>query len=682
MAIATRTILLVLFALSTSQQFALGADAAAAAAAEGRLKASVTYLAGDELEGRGVGTAGLDKAANYLAGQFSRLGLKTDLFQGTPFQEFDVTLSAEMGPTERNALAFVRGQANSVVLQLGKDFTPLAVGGSKAFAGPLVFAGYGITARDLKRGEDTFTYDDFAGLDVKGKVVIILRKEPQQGDEQSPFSGKQTTQHAYFARKLHNAADHGAAAVIVVNDGPELAARREESGKLLAAALESLVTDREKLAAQKSGEAEYTSLVEKIGKTATEVTELSQQVRSTDETLLPFAGAGESTTHRDLAVLFCSRVAIDQVLHSVGGKSLTALEAAIDANLEPQSFELPGWQAMGETSVLEKKATVKNVVAVLEGEGPLADETIVIGAHYDHLGRGGSGSLAPWTTDIHNGADDNASGTATLIEVAQRLASASARPRRRIVFIAFTGEEGGLWGSAHYCREPRFPLEKTIAMFNLDMVGRLADDKLAIYGTGTATEFDALVDRLAGEQNFKLTKHAGGYGPSDHHSFYAKKIPVLHFFTGTHTDYHRPSDDSEKLNITGMRRVADLLVDVIQATDSSAQRPTYVEIRRIETLAGPGDADRPSFGSMPAYPNPEKDGVLLEAVLDGTPADKAGIKGGDVLTKFGDNKVVVLEDFQNALQQHKPGDKVKVTVRRGTELIEAEVTLTRRRAMP
>jgi C-terminal processing protease CtpA/Prc len=214
------------------------------------------------------------------------------------------------------------------------------------------------------------------------------------------------------------------------------------------------------------------------------------------------------------------------------------------------------------------------------------------------------------------------------------------------------------------------------------MVGRLNDDKLAVYGTGTAKEFDPLVERLCREQGFKLSKHEGGFGPSDHSSFYAKKIPVLHLFTGTHSDYHRPSDDTDKLNIAGMRRVADLLVDIVRATDADDARPTYVEIRRVESLAGPAEGDRPSFGSMPAYPNPVKDGVLLEAVLEGTPADKAGIKGGDILVQFGDKKITILEDFEAALRQHKPGDKVKVTVRRGQELIEADVTLARRRAMP
>ena len=212
---------------------------------------------------------------------------------------------------------------------------------------------------------------------------------------------------------------------------------------------------------------------------------------------------------------------------------------------------------------------MKNVVGVLAGEGPLADETIVVGAHYDHVGFGGPGSLAPWTHEVHNGADDNASGTAALIEVAERLATSEKGPRRRVVFIAFTAEERGLIGSAYYCRNPRFALEKTVAMINMDMVGRLVDDKLIVYGTGTAAEFDHLMDTTAARLKFEITKHEGGFGPSDHASFYAQKIPVLHLFTGNHNDYHRPSDDVEKLNVPGMRRVVDFVADVLGSIDAA-----------------------------------------------------------------------------------------------------------------
>lgn len=659
-----------------------------AAESEGRLRESVTYLSSDELEGRGIGTQGLDKAADYLAGEFAKLGLKTDLFDGTPFQKFDINVTVEMGPAEQNTLALV-GSAQAAdaqpvwkELKLGEAFNPLAAGGTGSFDAPLVFAGYGITATNLKKDGQDFTYDDFAGIDVKGKVVIVLRKEPQQADAQSPFGGVRTTPHAYFQRKLTNAAEHGAAAVIFVNDALELETRKEDSRKLLSEVVGKLAELAAKFQAAPADA--QAAIAKEMAKAAEQAGELNARLGKSSDEPLPLHGAGDETTHGKLPVLFASRAAIDEVLKASLNKDLATLEKEIDATLTPQSAELKGWKAVGQTNLVQKTANVKNVVAVLEGEGALADETIVIGAHYDHLGSGGAGSLAPWTRDIHNGADDNASGTATLVEIAQRLVASGKKPSRRIVFIAFTGEERGLLGSDFYVRNPRFALENTIAMFNLDMVGRLKDESLAVYGTGTAKEFDPLVDSLAAKHGFKITKHPGGYGPSDHAKFYGKKIPVLHLFTGTHSDYHRPSDDSPKLNIEGMRRVTDLLVEVIDATLASPERPTYVEIKKIESIAsGDGDpSDRPYFGSMPAYPNPEKDGVLLEMVRDDSPAAKAGLKGGDVLLQIGDSKTVTLEEFQGALTNYKPGDKVKVKARRGKEIVESETTLTRRPTMP
>jgi hypothetical protein len=651
-----------------------------AAESESRLRDSVTYLASDELEGRGVGTEGLNKAAEFLAAQFARLGLKTDLFDGTPFQKFEVTVTSEMGPNDQNQLALVgpakEGQPQKTELKLGENFTPLALGGSGTLDAPIVFAGYGITAKDLKRDGKDFAYDDYAGLDVKGKVVIIIRKEPQQKDVKSVFSGDKPSQYAIFSRKLANANEHGAAAVILVNDGLEMETRRDEATKSLAEALDKLAGLQGKFKAAKPEE--QAAIAAEISKAAEEAAELGKRVAGSTDTLLSFTEAGGETTHPKLPVLFATRAVIDELLKASLNKDLATLEKEIDGDLVPRSAELTGWKATGQAKVIQKKAQVKNVIAVLEGEGPQADETIVIGAHYDHLGLGGSGSLAPWTAAVHNGADDNASGTATLLEVAHRLATGP-KPKRRIVFMAFTGEERGLLGSAHYVRNPRFSLENTIAMYNLDMVGRLNDDKLMVYGTGTAKEFEPLVDSLCQKGGFKLTKHPGGFGPSDHSSFYARKIPVLHLFTGTHSDYHRPSDDSPKLNVAGMRRVADLLLEIIEATDKSPVRPTYIEVKKIEQLqlAG-GDADRPYFGSIPDYGNPVE-GLAITGVSPESPAAKAGLKGGDVVIKFGDSKISGIEDFDSALRKHKPGDTVKVIVQRGKETVQLDVTLARRK---
>ncbi len=657
-------------------------SAANAAESEQRLKEDVTYLAADDLEGRGLGTEGLNKAADYLAAEFAKLGLKTDLFDGTPFQKFPVNVTVEMGPAEQNQLALVGppdtdGKPQRHELKLGESFNPVADGATGSFDAPLVFAGYGITA-ELKKDDADFIYDDYAGLDVKGKVVVLLRKEPQQQDAKSAFSGVRTTPHAYFQRKLANAADHGAAAVIFVNDGLELEMRRADGQKALGELIEKLAklgAEFPGLAADKQSEA-----AKEIRQAAEQAAALNKRLSTSTDDPMPFEGAGHENAPRKLPALFATREAIDVVLKAALGKDLASLERAIDADLKPQSAQLPGWRAVGETNVIVKTADVKNVIAVVEGEGPLANETIVIGAHYDHLGHGGMGSLAPWTSAIHNGADDNASGTAALLEIAHRLAASGQKPRRRIVFIAFTGEEKGLLGSGHYVRNPRFALESTIAMFNLDMVGRLQDDKLIVYGTGTAKEFDPLVESLGQKYGFKLSKQPEGFGPSDHSSFYGKKIPVLHLFTGTHSDYHRPSDDSPKLNIEGMRRVTDFVVDVVQATDAQTDRPGYIEIKKVATIGSPdGEAsDRPYFGSMPAYPNPEKDGVLLERIAENGPAAKAGLKDGDVLLALGGHKTVSLEDFQAALTNFKPGDKVKVKVRRGQETVEGETVLTRR----
>ncbi len=642
-----------------------------------RLKASVTYLASDELEGRGVGTQGIDKAADFLAAEFNKLGLKTDLFDGTPFQKFKVTTGAELGPSKSNKL-LLQGppekegaEPKKLELALSKDFTPLAMGGSGKMSGPLAFVGYGITAKDLKKD---FVYDDYEGVDVKGKIVVILRKEPQQENKDSIFDGVAPSRFAPFKEKIDNATAHGAAAVIFVNDSLELKMRTQFAKRQLSEALTGLTQLQTKFKETKTPNAEevaaYTTQAEKFIASASESAKL---LESTDS-LLPYNGGGGLGGGK-IPVYFCLRETIDGILERALGKDLATMEVLIDADLKPRSVELTGWSASGESNIIRKEAEAKNVIAVLEGEGPLANETIVVGAHYDHLGMGGEGSLAPWTTAIHNGADDNASGTSTLLEIATRLAQSGKKPRRRIVFMAFSGEERGLLGSNYYVKNPRLPLESTIAMYNLDMVGRLKDNKLAVYGTGTARHFDAMVEELSKKMGFTLTKYEGGYGQSDHHSFYKQKIPVLHFFTGTHSDYHRPSDDSDKLSIEGMRRVADMVVEIVQRTDATDARPEYVEIKKFEGIASSQSGERrASLGTMPDY-NTKADGVVLELIMPGGAAEKAGLKAGDILIKLGDLKISNIDDFENALRKQKPGDKVKLKAKRGAEEVELEATL-------
>ena len=262
----------------------------------------------------------------------------------------------------------------------------------------------------------------------------------------------------------------------------------------------------------------------------------------------------------------------------------------------PQSAELkPGEDCAptvaGRTDVQRKQAEFKNVVAVLEGEGPLAEETIVVGAHYDHLGRRGAGStvgrmvrsllaMPPQHPEVYNGADDNASGVAGMIEIARTLANRPEKLRRRVVFIAFTAEERGLLGSAYYVSHPPIPLEKTVAMLNLDMLGRLRDDRLIVVGSGTGTGFGELLDRINQRYDLKLDKSLIGFGGSDHASFHAKKIPAMHFFTGVHENLHRPTDDLETLNVPGMRRLSQFVGEVVVALANAEGRPEYVAAGR------------------------------------------------------------------------------------------------------
>ena len=646
--------------------------AEAALETENRLRAAAGFLASDELEGRGLGTSGLDRAADYIAAEFARVGLDTLAYQGTPFQSFEVTATTELGPADENVLELVgppgesADEATRIQLSLGENLSPLSIGGSASFDAPLVFVGYGITSKEHE-------YDEYDGLDVEGKIVLILRKEPQQSNPHSAFDGTEPTRHAWFATKVSNAFEHGAAGVIMVNDQFGIDQRIDIGHKAWQDAVDQMVAaHREYLELEAPDEARQKKYRETINQLADRIAKEGSRTAQDADELVSFQGAGQGNSRPRFPVIFARREPFDQVLRSATDSDLTEIERQIDTDLQPRSQLLAGWTARGQTSVRREKVEVRNVIGVLPGSGPLADETVVVGAHYDHLGMGGQGnSLAPWTREIHNGADDNASGVAVLIEVAARLAAAPQRPSRRIVFIAFTGEERGLIGSSRYVQEPRFQLENTVAMLNMDMVGRLQDDKLIVHGTGTATTFDAMVDDLNSSYDFEITKSPGGFGPSDHTSFYTKKIPVLHIFTGSHRDYHRPSDDVDKLNIIGMRRIGEFVGDITAAIAGADERPVYQETKRPEMARG---GSRPYLGSIPDFSR-EVEGYALMGVSPGSPAERAGIKEGDVIIQFGESKIGGLEDIDGALRKYKAGDSVPVVVLRGEDEQTISVTL-------
>jgi hypothetical protein len=324
--------------------------------------------------------------------------------------------------------------------------------------------------------------------------------------------------------------------------------------------------------------------------------------------------------------------------------------------------------------------TGRNVIGVLPGRDPtLRNEAVIVGAHYDHLGLGGFGSLDPDSTGkVHNGADDNASGAAMLIEIAARLEAAP--PARTVVFIAFSGEELGLLGSSYYVNHPIYPLSTTLAMINLDMVGRLRQKRLIVYGSRTAREFPALLDSLNWHAGLDLRAQGDGYGPSDQSPFYAAGRPVLHFFTDLHEDYHRTTDDWQKINVEGLEQVADFTTGLVTALANRAAPLTPV----TEPPASPGGtAAAAGYGAylgtvpdMSGNPAGERlSGVRLVGVRAGSPAERAGLRGDDIITRIGDRNVPDLQAMTDALRSHQPGDTVAIVIRRGNAVTTLRATL-------
>jgi len=372
---------------------------------------------------------------------------------------------------------------------------------------------------------------------------------------------------------------------------------------------------------------------------------------------------------------------------AISGAAAQRVRAAAEANRDARV-----------TAVVEPRMVeARNVVALLPGSDPtLAREVVVVGAHYDHLGFGGDGSLAPDARAVHNGADDNASGTAAVMDVARQLSQGATHPARSVLFMAFTGEEKGLWGSGHYVTEPLLPLENTVAMINMDMVGRLRENTLTVYGTGTAEEWNDLVEtrNQAQGEPFVLSMIPDGFGASDHASFYGAQIPVLHFMTNTHSDYHRPEDDWELINAEGMDRVAAFVGDLTAQLSGSTAEADVMAVTLVEGTGNPHGGmaaaaeegeERPASPGYGAYMGtipdmtPQDFGVRITGVREESPAAKAGLLGGDILIELGGTEISDLYAYTYALREHRPGDEVTVVVIRDGERMSFTAVLSQRR---
>ncbi|MBM4069088.1 MAG: M28 family peptidase [Planctomycetes bacterium] len=591
-----------------------------------RMKRDITFLASPECEGRGPGTKGIDKAADYIVEQFKQAGLKPGGINGTFLQPFTVSGGAEL--VQPGQLVLHGPQGMQIELKADSDFQVMGLSDSGIVNGPLVFAGYGITrkpapGKDDKKGKDKkdtdISYDDFQGIDLKGKIAVILRHTPRWTSKDAGFPKRD--EHAGLEKKQALAEINNAAAVLFVNDSTEAAA---------------------------------------------------------GDNLMPFSYLVNASPGK-IPAFQIRRSVLDRITQSSLGKPLADIESAIDRDLKPMSAALPGWKASMQVQVLRKTIPVKNVIAVAEGFGPLAKETVVVGAHYDHLGYGGRGSRAgnAGKKEIHHGADDNASGTTSVLELARRIAQMRDRAGRRIVFITFSAEEMGLLGSRHYCnKEPLFPLKDTVAMVNLDMVGRMSEDpktkksKLIVEGLGTSKGFESLIDKLNAAAGLQISKKKGGTGPSDHDSFYRKDIPVFFFWTGMHKDYHKPSDTAEKINVPGMKRVADMAEKVILTLATAPDRPQYVKVASDFTTSPGGKI--PRLGITPNYEE-EKVGVLVGGVADKGPAAKAGIKAGDLIVEIAGKSVSNLNTYMVILGQQARGQPVAVGVMRDGKKLTLKV---------
>lgn len=563
----------------------------------------VKILSAPEMEGRAAGTPGADRAARHIAQVFREAGLRSCCGDGY-FQSFEVVTGTRLGASNSLTLPAPAPRA----FALGRDFTPLAVSSDGSAEGDVVFVGYGITAANLH-------YDDYAGVDVRGKIILAMSGDPGAADPGSPFRRPEAYHYSERSHKIINAREHAARAVILVT--------RPGS-------------ERERLPALRG-----------------------------------------VTQPWGIQAVFVTRKVADALL-APSGKQLAALQESIDRTLTPQSFHLPGVRVKLEVALVRERGTTANVVGILPGTDPrLKDESIVIGAHYDHLGRGGEGSLAPDEIGkIHFGADDNASGTTGVMALARAFAARGGLPRT-LVFVGFGGEELGILGSSHYTQHPAVPLDKTVLMLNMDMIGRLKDETLYVFGVESGTGLRELVTEAAKGLTLKLQVRGDPFSPSDHTPFYLRERPVLFLFTGAHPDYHKPGDTWEKINAQGMETVVTFAARILERVGSATPPPAYVKLAPPPSRGGAGYG--PFLGVVPDFSEAERPGVRLGGVRPGSPADKAGVKSGDIIIRFAGVDVKTLDDLTFALRSRRAGDKVEVILlREGTE-ISTEATLGERR---
>ena len=575
----------------------------------------VEFLAADKLEGRLTGSAGSKEAADYIAGSLSRAGLKPLGGDGTFFQPFEFNAGVKPVPSE-NLLRIRRTDSDTAPIAFNPetDFQPLSFTENGSAEGEVVFAGYGLSVP----GRGGEAYDSYAGLDVTNKIVLVLRYVPE-GVE--PKRRAELNRYAGLRYKAMLARSHGAKALLVVT-GPN----SPNAGELAPLAMDSIISGSNIVAAS------------------------------------------------------INRRVADALLAG-SGKDLKSLQSALDVE-NPHApdvrFTLPKINVELAAKVERIRKSDRNVIALIPpGNARTPAEYVMIGAHYDHIGRGETGGFGIKGEEgqIHNGADDNASGVAALLELAASLGQERRQKPaafdRGVILAFWSGEEIGLIGSTHFVGQPTVPLSEIIAYLNFDMIGRLRENKLTLQGIGSSSVWKRLIEKRNVAAGFNLSLQDDPYLPTDTTPIYPKNVPVLSFFTGSHENYHRPGDDTETLNYDGLERVTKFAQAIALDLVHDAQRPDYL---KVERAAGGGSREtlRAYLGTIPDYASEAK-GVKLTGTRAGSPADKAGVKSGDVIVEFAGQKIANIYDYTYALDAVKIGQPVKVVLLRDGQNVELTV---------
>jgi Zn-dependent M28 family amino/carboxypeptidase len=556
------------------------------------------WLSDDARSGRDTASPGGREAAAWIAGRMKAMGLEET--EGAPGYLRPWDFGSEPVKAEC-VLELSREGEKPRTFALGEDWVALGGSAPLPLDAPVVFAGYGIRAQALG-------YDDFAGLDCKGKVVVAFRHEPRERDPKSRWDGDRASRYSWFFAKVDTARAAGAAAVVFVNDPLNHATDPLD--------------------------------VQSVG------------------------GRGEPP----IPVLMARRAFAAEVLRGTG-YTPECLQEAIDMGDAPVPVRTEAPRV--RLKVVRKTITADNVCGVLRGTDPkLRDEWVVVGAHYDHVGLGQGGGLNPrlWG-QIHNGADDNASGTAAMLEIAESFALGKERPRRSLLFLAFSGEEKGLLGSMAFVRKPLFPLARVVAMVNLDMVGRYRPGQLDIVAAETGSTLKETVDRASEGLGLEYRHTNEGLASSDGLSFFMAKVPTVFFFTGLHDDYHRPSDDWWLLNAEGAAKVAEWAARTVRTLADADGRPEFHPVR----VQAVGMGSRVVLGVVPSDA-PDGKGAVLDEVSQRSPAVAAGMQAGDRIVSFGGREVRTADELRAALDHVRPGDTAVAKVVRGTESMDMTVT--------